>query len=129
MEEFNHVLAVNVTGVWLYLKHAIPRMIESGGGCIINVSSIDGIAAGMNRNTPYGISKGALHMLTKTTASNHGREGIRANCIAPGHVQGAFPAAWLRDHKYWPPVGRADNVYGDRNLFCACVPMSEYAQD
>jgi glycine dehydrogenase len=36
----------------------------------------------------------------------------------------AFPAAWLREHKYWPPVSRIDNVYGDRNLFCSCLPVS-----
>jgi glycine dehydrogenase len=41
--------------------------------------------------------------------------------------QAAFPAPWLRDHKYWPPIGRIDNVYGDRNLFCTCVPMEAYA--
>jgi glycine dehydrogenase len=40
--------------------------------------------------------------------------------------QAAFPVATLRDNKYWPPVGRADNVYGDRNLFCSCVPLGEY---
>ncbi len=39
--------------------------------------------------------------------------------------QAAFPASWLREHKYWPSVGRIDNVWGDRNLFCSCVPMSE----
>ena len=38
----------------------------------------------------------------------------------------AYPVAELRDHKYWPPVGRADNVYGDRNLFCSCVPLEAY---
>ncbi|CAG2149941.1 aminomethyl-transferring glycine dehydrogenase [Cupriavidus plantarum] len=43
--------------------------------------------------------------------------------------EAAYPVASLRTQKYWPPVGRADNVYGDRNLFCSCVPMSEYAQD
>ena len=41
----------------------------------------------------------------------------------------AFPVESLRTQKYWPPVGRADNVYGDRNLFCACVPMSEYVEE
>ncbi|KVS40933.1 aminomethyl-transferring glycine dehydrogenase [Burkholderia ubonensis] len=41
--------------------------------------------------------------------------------------QAAYPVASLGTNKYWPPVGRADNAYGDRNLFCACVPMSEYA--
>src|SRR6201993_5363687 len=40
--------------------------------------------------------------------------------------QAAYPLASLRQNKYWPPVGRADNVYGDRNLFCACVPIEEY---
>ncbi|MEJ7686791.1 MAG: aminomethyl-transferring glycine dehydrogenase [Variovorax sp.] len=40
---------------------------------------------------------------------------------------GAFPLAALKDAKYWPPVGRVDNVYGDRNLFCSCVPVGDYA--
>jgi glycine dehydrogenase len=39
----------------------------------------------------------------------------------------AYPAAWLRDFKFWPSVARIDNVYGDRNLFCSCVPMEEIA--
>ena len=43
--------------------------------------------------------------------------------------EAAYPVASLRTQKYWPPVGRADNVYGDRNLFCSCVPMSEYADE
>jgi len=39
----------------------------------------------------------------------------------------AYPLASLREGKYWPPVGRADNVHGDRHLFCACVPVADYA--
>jgi glycine dehydrogenase len=41
--------------------------------------------------------------------------------------EAAYPVPSLRKQKYWPPVGRADNVYGDRNLFCACIPVSDYA--
>lgn len=41
-------------------------------------------------------------------------------------TQGAYPAEYLRDHKYWPPVGRIDNVYGDRQLVCSCPPLSDY---
>jgi glycine dehydrogenase len=41
----------------------------------------------------------------------------------------AFPVASLRQAKYWPPVARVDNVYGDRHLFCSCIPMSDYAED
>ncbi len=40
--------------------------------------------------------------------------------------QAAFPLPWLRARKFWPPVGRVDNVYGDRNLVCSCLPMEEY---
>jgi glycine dehydrogenase len=42
--------------------------------------------------------------------------------------QGAFPVSWVRDNKFWPPVGRIDNAYGDRNLFCVCIPIEEYAE-
>jgi glycine dehydrogenase len=42
--------------------------------------------------------------------------------------EAAYPVASLRTQKYWPPVGRADNVYGDRNLFCSCMPMSAYEE-
>jgi glycine dehydrogenase len=41
--------------------------------------------------------------------------------------QGAFPAPWLREHKYWPPTARIDNAYGDRNLMCTCPPMESYS--
>ena len=44
-----------------------------------------------------------------------------------GRDEAAFPVPALRENKYWPPVGRADNVYGDRNLFCTCVPIADYA--
>jgi glycine dehydrogenase len=40
--------------------------------------------------------------------------------------QAGYPAPWLKEHKFWPPVGRVDNVYGDKNIMCACPPMSEY---
>ena len=91
-ENFDRNVAVNLKGPALATKYAIPAMEKSGGGAIIYVSSIDGIVAPYSQTVPYSLTKGALHMLTKTTASNHGRQGIRANCIAPGHVQGAFPS-------------------------------------
>ena len=77
-------LAINLKSAVFASRYAIPRMREAGGGSIINVSSIDGLSAGMFHNAPYGIAKGALHMLTRTTTAYHGRDGIRANCIAPG---------------------------------------------
>ena len=41
--------------------------------------------------------------------------------------QAAFPAPWLREHKYWPTVARVDNAYGDRNVMCTCPPMEDFA--
>ena len=95
-ENFDRNVAVNLKGPALATRYAIPAMERSGGGSIIYVSSIDGIAAPYSQTVPYSLTKGALHMLTKTTASNHGRQGIRANCIAPGHVHGAFPSRLMR---------------------------------
>jgi glycine dehydrogenase len=43
--------------------------------------------------------------------------------------QAAYPAAWTRDHKFWPSVGRVNNAYGDRNLVCSCPPVEEYAEE
>ena len=95
-ENFDRNVAVNLKGPALATRYAIPAMERSGGGSIIYVSSIDAIAAPYSQTVPYSLTKGALHMLTKTTASNHGRQGIRANCIAPGHVHGAFPSRLMR---------------------------------
>ncbi|MGF6272740.1 glycine dehydrogenase [Massilia sp. UYP11] len=58
----------------------------------------------------------------------HTAEVVTADAWAHGYTRevAAFPVASLRKKKYWPPVGRADNVYGDRNLFCGCAPISDY---
>ena len=58
----------------------------------------------------------------------HTAEVVMADAWAHGYTRevAAFPVAGLRKKKYWPPVGRADNVYGDRNLFCGCAPISDY---
>ena len=46
-----------------------------------------------------------------------------------GREEAAYPAPWLRAHKFWPAVARVDNVYGDRNLVCSCPPMESYGED
>ena len=81
---------LNLKSAVLASKHAIPAMIESGGGSIINVSSIDGLAGARHRGVAYSVTKGALPILTRSTAAFHGREGIRANCLVPGHLQSAY---------------------------------------
>ena len=83
-EDWDFVMAVNVKSIVLCSKFAIPRMIESGGGSIINISSIAGMRA--HSSTPYTTSKAAVQGLTMSMAADHGPDGIRVNCIAPGLV-------------------------------------------
>lgn len=84
LDEWERILRVNITGMMLASKYAIPAMIAGGGGAIINIASIAamrprGLAA-------YATTKGAVISFTKALAADHGRDGIRANCIAPGPV-------------------------------------------
>lgn len=84
-ETWRRVMQVNVDSMFLACKHAIPAMIRTaGGGSIVNISSISAIRP--RGLTAYTVSKGAVIALTKALAVDHGREGIRANCIAPGPV-------------------------------------------
>ena len=83
-EDWDYVMAVNVKSIVLTSKYAIPRMIASGSGSIINISSIAGLRA--HSSTPYTTSKAAVQGLTMSMAADHGPDGIRVNCIAPGLV-------------------------------------------
>jgi len=82
-EEWDWVMAVNVTSVFLMSKAAIPVMIESGGGAIVNTASGWGLVGGKNA-VSYCASKGAVIQLTRAMAIDHGSEGIRVNAICPG---------------------------------------------
>jgi NAD(P)-dependent dehydrogenase (short-subunit alcohol dehydrogenase family) len=79
------VMHVNVDTMFLECKHAIPAMIRTvGGGSIVNVSSISALRP--RGLTAYSVSKGAVIALTKAMAVDHGKQGIRVNCVAPGPV-------------------------------------------
>lgn len=91
---WNVAIDVNLKGPVMVCKHAVPRMAASGGGSIINISSIDGLLAGAYINVPYSVAKGGLATLTKLMAVHHGRQNIRANCLAPGHVHASFVAGF-----------------------------------
>lgn len=84
LEDWERVMRVNVTSMMLTSKHAVPVLEQSGGGAIVNVSSISALRP---RNlTAYSTSKGAVIALTKAMAVDHAAEGIRVNCVAPGPV-------------------------------------------
>ena len=81
-EDWDHIIAVNLKSMILASGAAIPRMIEGGGGSIINISSIAGLRA--HSQTPYTTTKAAVQGLTFSMAGDHGGDNIRVNCIAPG---------------------------------------------
>ena len=89
-EQWDRVMAVNVKSIVLTAKYAIPHMIRGGGGSIINISSIAGLRA--NQSTPYSTSKAAVIGITRSMAGDHGRQGIRVNCIVPGLIYGPMVA-------------------------------------
>jgi NAD(P)-dependent dehydrogenase (short-subunit alcohol dehydrogenase family) len=82
--QWEKVMRVNVLGMMLTSKHAIPAMIRTGGGAIVNISSISALRP--RGLTPYSVSKGAVIALTRAMAIDHAAQGIRVNCIAPGPV-------------------------------------------
>ena len=83
LEEWNRVLAVNLTGMFLVAKHAIPYMREAGGGAILNMASVSAFW-GEPGTVAYNASKGGVLALTRAMAQDHGPEGIRVNCLSPG---------------------------------------------
>lgn len=83
-ESWDRILAVNLKSALLTSKHAVPAMIASGGGSIVNVSSVAAWIGG--GHVAYSASKGGILSLTRDLAVMHGREGIRANCIVPGSL-------------------------------------------
>ena len=85
VESWDRVMDVNAKGVFLGTKAAIPAMRTSGGGSIINLSSIAGLV-GSAYSASYNATKGAVRLLTKSTAIQYAKDGIRANSIHPGGV-------------------------------------------
>jgi NAD(P)-dependent dehydrogenase (short-subunit alcohol dehydrogenase family) len=84
-DEWDRVMAVNVKGVFLGCKYAIPIMLAGGGGSIVNTASVAGMV-GIVKRAVYCASKGAVIALTKQVAVEYVERGIRCNCVCPGTV-------------------------------------------
>ena len=89
-------MQVNVAGVFLGTKVAIPEMRKRGGGSIVNISSTAGLVGGAN-SSAYQASKGAVRIFTKSTAIEYVKEGIRANSVHPGVIDTDMIAELLSD--------------------------------
>jgi NAD(P)-dependent dehydrogenase (short-subunit alcohol dehydrogenase family) len=83
---WRRIMDVNATGVFLGTKHAIGAMLESGGGSIVNISSIMGFVGGEGGHPAYHASKGAVRIFTKAAAVHYGPRGIRVNSVHPGFL-------------------------------------------
>src|SRR4029450_10496790 len=86
-DDLDQILAVNVKGVFLGVKHALPAMRRAGGGSIINISSVAGLVGNPNGSPIYTTSKGAVRLFTKATAMQHARDNIRCNSVHPGPIE------------------------------------------
>ena len=83
---WDRVMDVNLKSLMLASKYAIPRITESGGGSIINISSVGGLRGGRSARISYHTSKAGVIGLTTMMAAQHGRDKVRVNCIVPGSI-------------------------------------------
>jgi NAD(P)-dependent dehydrogenase (short-subunit alcohol dehydrogenase family) len=107
-EQWDETFNVNVRGLWLLSRAVLPAMRKAGGGSIINMASVLGINGARNR-AAYAASKGAVVLLTKCMAIDHGHEHIRVNAICPSFIETDLTAAVI-SKALDPKAVRAERV-------------------
>ena len=121
LEEWNKVIGVNQTGIFLMNKYVISEMLKTGGGSIVNTSSMYGLV-GTNMSFAYSASKGAINQITRSLALTYARENIRVNAIAPGYVDTPILAMVPDDAKAAManqlPIGRLGKDTEIADLIC-----------
>src|SRR5437016_4037403 len=95
-EEWDQIFNVNVRGLWLLSRAALPHIRAAGGGSIVNIASILSLVGARNR-AAYSASKGAVLALTRAMALDHAAEKVRVNCICPGIVATELVARFTPD--------------------------------
>lgn len=98
LEEWNKVIGVNQTGIFLVNKYVIPHMIKNGGGSIVNTSSMYGLVGAPN-SFAYTASKGAINQMTRTLSLAYAENNIRVNAVAPGYIDTAILSSVPDEYK------------------------------
>lgn len=113
-DAWHRIMDVNINGVFLGTKHAIPAMRATGGGAIVNISSIMGFVGSESGHPAYQASKGAVRIFTKATAVKYGPNNIRANSVHPGFMPPmttSNPNPEAREMQVaWTPLRRTGNT-------------------
>jgi NAD(P)-dependent dehydrogenase (short-subunit alcohol dehydrogenase family) len=86
IDAWDKIMEVNSKGVFLGTRAAVPKMLEAGGGSIINISSIMGLVGSAGGHPAYNASKGAVRIFSKAMAVRHGKDNIRVNSVHPGFM-------------------------------------------
>jgi len=97
-DDWDRIMTVNVTGVWLCMKHEIPEMLKAGGGAIVNNASIYGLRGSTIGAADYIASKHAVMGLTKTAAVDYAKRGIRINAVCPGFTHSEMVDPFMADN-------------------------------
>ena len=98
LDEWNKVISVNQTGIFLMNKYVISEMLKTGGGTIVNTSSMYGLV-GTTMSFAYSVTKGAINQMTRSLALTYARDNIRVNAVAPGYVDTPILAQVPEDAK------------------------------
>ncbi len=96
-ETWDHVMDVNLKGVWLCTRAAVPAMLEAGGGSIVNVASFVALMGAATAQMAYTASKGGVLSFTRELAVEYARRGIRANALCPGPIDTPLLAELIAD--------------------------------
>jgi NAD(P)-dependent dehydrogenase (short-subunit alcohol dehydrogenase family) len=129
---WDQVMAVNLKGVWLGCKYGIPALLASGGGSIVNVSSLVALMGSAVPQIAYTASKGGVLAMTRETAVEYARRGIRANVLCPGPIETPLMAKLMADPQWAArrlvhiPMGRPGQAaeIARAALFLACDDSS-----
>ena len=101
LDTWNRLIAVNLTGVFLCMRHQIPHLLASGGGSIVNTASFVAVMGAATPQIAYSASKGGVLSMSREVAAVYARQGIRCNAVCPGPVDTGMVGTFLTDEAEW----------------------------